>query len=244
MDDPLESLPQGWSAEVDQQAHAEMHQPQIGKQLPGMNRKQLFDGFDLYDNARLRQADRRANSRGREARHNRMRPIAGVRREDRAAQARARVRLRKWIPAIPAQDPCVTCRQRRQSRQLCRPELFPNSPPRPSAYAKASADERNLLTRRSFSEGGPRLRVPILFGSITPCLPTVSQRCHVRDVATYASTCFPRTAVRASGNPVARVGAQSDSFRPRTRAHRVPGASLPPGSGMTAISKRAHKSRN
>jgi hypothetical protein len=29
-------------------------------------------------------------------------------------------------------------------------------------YAKASADEGNLLTRRSFSEGGPRLCVPVL----------------------------------------------------------------------------------
>jgi hypothetical protein len=31
-----------------------------------------------------------------------------------------------------------------------------------SAYAKASADEYSFLTRRSFSEGGPRLRVPTL----------------------------------------------------------------------------------
>ena len=47
MDDPLKALPHRRSAEIDQQSDAQMHQPQIGEPLTLMNRKHLFDRFDL-----------------------------------------------------------------------------------------------------------------------------------------------------------------------------------------------------
>ena len=53
------------------------------------------------------------------------------------------------------------------------------------------------------SDGGPCLRVPILFWRITPCLPIVSRRRRARDAATYASSCFLRTAMRESGEMAA-----------------------------------------
>jgi len=55
MDDALQALPQCRSAEIDQQTDAQMHQTQIGEQLPLMNRKRLFDGLDLDDDAGLDQ---------------------------------------------------------------------------------------------------------------------------------------------------------------------------------------------